>query len=119
MCHLPRRSASAIRIFSVTSRDVPPKGCARPCHVRFVSGERAHRAQQRMAVLYGGGERAKLAVSKGTVVWVGSFKQTNKKDKKKGSFSRERENGEEVPDCSCFSSHEKIAGWQRIKYSKL
>lgn len=41
------------------------------------------------------------------------------REKKKGSFGRERENGEEVPDCSCFSSREKIAVWQRIKYSKL
>lgn len=67
-----------------------------------------------MAVLYSmerrsRGERAKLTVSKGTV----------KKEKKKGSFGRGRENEEEVPDCSCFSSHEKIAVWQCIKYSKL
>lgn len=66
------------------------------------------------AMLYGterrsGGERAKQTVSKGTVL---------KKKKKKAHLS-ERENGEEVPDCSCFSSHEKIAVWQCIKYSKL
>lgn len=36
--------------------------------------------------------------------------------KKRLIWQRERENGEEVPDCTCFSSHEKVAVWQRITY---
>lgn len=55
------------------------------------------------------GERARLAVSKGTVFLFFSLK-------KRLIWQRERENGEEVPDCTCFSSHEKVAVWQRITY---